>query len=299
MEAGLKWRKYRSEATRNREQPLFFAQLKKDPVALVSLVVIGLMVGFALWGFLTMEEADPMFVDLHNSNRGPSRAFWMGTDIRGRDRFPEFVIGFGNSVMAAFWATTIATVLGTALGTISGYFGGKIDQLVMWFLDFLGIAPSLMVAITIFATILHPTMGQIAWIISIFSWPVVARLIRSKVLQEKEMDYIQASITCGSTKGKILWQQVFPQLYPLIIAGFFLNLGLSIGMETGISFLGFGFPFGVPSLGNLISSAGHIGVILARPWLWAWPVGSVFVLILASHNVSQFLIRISSPDSGH
>lgn len=273
---------------------IFFQELKKDKFALISLAVLIAMGLIAVSGQLLIEEVTVL--DLTRIGRRPSQEFWLGTDMMGRDLFQRLILALGNSLAAALLATTISTAIGLLVGAIGGYYGGTFDRAIVWLIDLIGIAPSFILTLALFSLLFAPTTWQIAWIISLSSWPTVARLIRSKTLQEKEMDYIHASVTVGTSKWKILWGQILPQLLPLVVAGFFLNLGASIGIETGVSYLGFGFPHAVPSIGGMIGSGGNIRQLFARPWVWLPAAASVFVFMLAAHHIGQFLIRLATPD---
>ena len=269
--------------------------IRKYPLLITSLVIMTVMIAIALIGYFTLSE-DPNYINLSYINRRPSRQFWAGTDGRGRNRIVGLILGLGNSLRVAFLSAGLSTFLGMGLGALGGFFGGAWDRVVLWFIDLMGIVPSFVFSLAVFSIFYEPGIFEIGLIISLFSWPQVARLIRSKVMKEREMDYVHASITLGTGKWKILWGQVLPQVYPILIAGFFMNLVFSIGVETSISYLGFGFPLGTPSIGGMIAGAGNLTFLLHRPWLWAWPAGSVFLFMLCAHHVGQFLIRLSSPE---
>lgn len=275
---------------------VFLGVLRRDKLALGAVMVFGAMLVMAMIGQFVIEEVTVL--ELARMNRPPSPEFWLGTDFMGRDLFHRLILAFGNSMGAAMLATTFSTVIGLLVGALGGYYGGTFDRVVTWFMDLLGIAPSFILTLALFSVFASTSAWQVAWIISLTSWPMVARLIRSKTLQEREMDYVHASITVGTSKWKILWEQIFPQLVPVLVAGFFLNLGVSIGVETGASYLGLGFAHEVPSIGGMIAQGGSITMLFARPWVWLPPALATLVFMLSAHYIGQFLIRLGSPGLG-
>jgi peptide/nickel transport system permease protein len=124
-----------------------------------------------------------------------------------------------------------------------------------------------------------------------FLWMGIARLIRSKALQERELDYIKASRTVGTSHAGIIFKHVLPNLSSIIIVSMTLNLAANIGLESGLSFLGFGFPEDTPSLGTLVSYARNAQTLESRPWIWLPASSLILVLMLSINNVGQALKR--------
>jgi peptide/nickel transport system permease protein len=174
---------------------------------------------------------------------------------------------------------------------VSGYFGGTIDNLFMRIVDFFMILPFLMIVIVFVAIVPKYSILSFALIMTAFLWMGIARLIRSKALQEQELDYVQASKTLGSSNFKIIFTQVLPNLSSLIIVTMTLNLAANIGLESGLSFLGFGFPERTPSLGTLVSYATNPQTLEHRWWIWVPASLLILVLMLSINNVGQALKR--------
>ena len=133
-------------------------------------------------------------------------------------------------------------MIGILIGLVSGYFGGLIDNVFMRLVDFFMILPHLDGRYRFRDG--GPNYGIVSFslIMTAFLWMGIARLIRSKALQERELEYVQASRTVGSSHLKIMFAQVLPNLSSIIIVTMTLNLAANIGLESGLSFLGFGFP---------------------------------------------------------
>src|SRR5690606_8064208 len=148
-----------------------------------------------------------------------------------------------------------------------------------------------MLVIVFVAIVPKYTIFSFALIFAAFSWMGIARLIRSKALQEKEMEYIKASQTLGTSHPKIIFREMMPNISSLIIVTMTLNLANNIGIESGLSFLGFGFPETTPSLGTLLSYAMNPQTLEHRWWIWAPAAVMILVLMLAVRNVGEALRR--------
>ena len=205
--------------------------------------------------------------------------------------FGQLIIGTRNSLSIGILVTLISGTVGILLGLISGYFGGHIDNAAMRLVDFFMVLPTLMIVIVFVTIVSDYSIWSFSLIMSAFLWMGIARLIRSKALQERELDYVQASKTLGSSNFKIMFAQVLPNLSSIIIVTMTLNLAANIGIESGLSFLGFGFPESTPSLGTLISYARNPQTLEFRWWIWLPAAILILILMLAINNVGQALKR--------
>lgn len=266
-------------------------ELVKDKVALISLVFVILVILSVTIVSLILNQDEIVRVDLFSLNQPPSSEFWLGTDHGGRDVFGQLIIGTRNSLAIGGLVTLISGTLGILLGIVSGFFGGLIDNILMRIVDFSNILPQLMIIITFVTIFPNYTIIQFALIMSVFRWTSIARLVRSKTLQEKELEYVQASKTLGTSNFKTIFVQVMPNLSSLIIVTMTLNLAANIGIESGLSFLGFGFPESTPSLGTLVSAARNPQVLEARWWIWMPASMLILLLMLGINNVGQALKR--------
>lgn len=181
--------------------------------------------------------------------------------------------------------------IGIVIGIVSGYFGGKVDNIFMRIVDFFMVLPFLMVVIVFVAIIPKYSVISFSLIMTLFLWMGITRLIRSRALQEAELDYIQASKTLGSSHTKIIFTQLMPNLSSLIVVTLTLNLAANIGIESGLSFLGFGFPETTPSLGTLLGYARNPQVLEHRWWVWVPAAVLILLLMLAVRNVGEAIKR--------
>ncbi|WP_046214554.1 ABC transporter permease [Paenibacillus wulumuqiensis] len=268
-------------------------ELLKDKLAISSLIFLILFL-IGIYGSITVINQDEVTtIDLMAIQAAPSADHWLGTDDAGRDIFGQLVIGARNSFTIGFMITILSAAIGLTIGLIAGFFGGVVDNIIMRFIDFILVLPFLMLVI-VFVTII-PKYGvwEFIAIMTAFLWVGKARLIRAKVLAERELDYVQASKTLGTPNWKIITFGILPNLSSIVIVNLTLNLAGNIGIETGLSYLGFGLPDGTPSLGTLVSSATN-PIVLEQYW-WNWLPASllILILILAINFIGQALKRAS------
>ena len=193
----------------------------------------------------TKEITKVNFLAIHQP---PSAEYWLGTDYGGRDIFGQLMIGTRNSFTISFCITLLTAIIGLSTGMIAGYYGGIADQIIMRIIDFVLTLPTTMFIIVLVTIIPQFTVWSFILVMTLFYWTGKARLIRSKVLAERELDYVLASKTLGTPDWKIMMYQIMPNISSLIIVNFILNLAGNIGLESALTYLGFGLPESTPSL---------------------------------------------------
>lgn len=270
---------------------ILWRELVRDKLALISLIFF-VLVTVAVFGIsIMLDQKEIVKVDLFALHQPPSEDFILGTDYGGRDVFGQLIIGTRNSLAIGFLVTIFSGLIGVVFGVVAGYFGGHVDNVMMRIVDFFMVLPFLMIVIVFVSLV--PTYGiwSFSLIMTLFLWMGIARLIRSKALQEKELDYAQASKTLGSSHFNIVFKQVLPNITSLIIVTMTLNLAANIGLESGLSFLGFGFPETTPSLGTLLSYALNPQTLEFRWWIWVPAAVLILLLMLSVRNVGEALRR--------
>lgn len=270
---------------------IMWREFRKDKLALFSLFFLALILIAVYATSFIMKQEDIVRVDLFAIYAPPSAEHWLGTDYGGRDIFGQLIIGTRNSFTIGLAITILSCLIGLSIGLIAGYFGGAIDNIIMRVIDFVMVLPFLMLVI-VFITLV-PTFNIFTFILimSVFLWTGKARLIRSKVLTEKELDYVSASKTLGTPNWKIILFQVLPNLSSIIIVSVTLNLAGNIGIESGLTFLGFGLPESTPSLGTLVSYARNPDVLQEKWWIWLPASIMILTLMLCINFIGQALRR--------
>ena len=226
----------------------------KDKVALVSLTLLVLILAFVFIGSLFIDQEKIMGVNIISKNLPPGyEGHLLGTDSYGRDVLGQLIIGARNSILIGFSITIITSVIGVSVGLISGYYGGRIDGILMRIVDFIMILPILLLIIVFVTVIKSYTIYHFILIMSAFYWTAKARLFRTRVLSEASLDYVSASKTLGTSDIVIMLREILPNISSLVIVNLTLNFAGNIGIETSLTYLGFGLPATSPSLGTLIA----------------------------------------------
>ncbi|RDW16936.1 peptide ABC transporter permease [Oceanobacillus arenosus] len=270
---------------------ILWKEIVRDKLALISLILLVLITVFVYGTAVVLDQDEIVRVDLFAIHEPPSEEFILGTDYGGRDVFGQLIIGTRNSLSIGFLVTAISGIFGIAFGLIAGYFGGYTDNALMRVLDFFQVLPFTMLVIVFVSIVPNYTILAFSIIMAAFNWMGIARLIRSKALQEKELDYVQASKTLGTSHTKIIFREVMPNISSLIIVTMTLNLAANIGIESGLSFLGFGFPESTPSLGTLLSYATNPQTLEYRWWIWVPAAVLILIMMLMIRNVGEALRR--------
>lgn len=226
--------------------------LKHDKAAVISLILLGIIILFALLApFLPME---PNATDITNRLKEPSFAHWFGTDEVGRDYFARVIYGGRVSLIVAFLAMLTSLTIGVAAGTVAGFTGGIVDMILMRIVDILLSIPW-MVLVTVVSIFLNPGIKSIIIVIGLFTWMEIARLVRAETLSLKEREFILYSGFSGVGTWKIIISHIIPSVFPTIIVAATTSMADAIMMESSLSFLGVGIQQPMSSWGSLLQNA--------------------------------------------
>ena len=266
----------------------------KDKVALVSLTLLVLILAFVFIGSLFIDQEKIMGVNIISKNLPPCyEGHLLGTDSYGRDVLGQLIIGARNSILIGFSITIITSVIGVSVGLISGYYGGRIDGILMRIVDFIMILPILLLIIVFVTVIKSYTIYHFILIMSAFYWTAKARLFRTRVLSEASLDYVSASKTLGTSDIVIMLREILPNISSLVIVNLTLNFAGNIGIETSLTYLGFGLPATSPSLGTLIAYARNQDILQNKAWIWLPATVFILVMMLSINYVGQAFQRVA------
>jgi peptide/nickel transport system permease protein len=270
----------------------------KNKLAMISLfyLIIVSIVSF-LAPYIT--TIDITRINIGEMSLEPSAEHWLGTDKSGRDVFTRLLYGGRVSLLVGISCTFFVIVLGTIVGSIAGYFGGRIDSMMMRFTDFILNFPFL-VFVIVLGTIFFGKLNGLAVliiVISALSWGGVARIVRSKILAEKENEYILAAVSIGCSPIKVIAKHLIPNVLSTIIVQSTLLFAGMIVAESGLSYLGFGVPSEIPSWGNMLSFAREPDVLQGKPWIWVPPALIITLTILSINFVGEGLKDAFNPRS--
>ena len=293
---------------------LFWGRFKKDKAALVGLGLVFLLVVLAvtapLFARITGHGPNELFsrrmTDEFGLPLGPNKDFWFGADRPGRDVFVRVIYGARTSLLVAVVATGFAVFVGVILGTVAGYFGGKIDTLISRTIDVILSMPILLFAIGIAAAcgasaagclggLIKPGLWVVIFIIALFSWPYIARIVRGNTLSIREKEFIEAARSLGAGNVRIMFREVLPNLVAPIIVYATLIIPNNILFEAALSFLGLGVPQTTPSWGRMLSDAAPIFDVAW--WLMVFPGAFLIATTLAFNLLGDGLRDAFDPRS--
>lgn len=219
----------------------------------------------------------------------PSSKHWLGTDEQGRDVLYRLFLGGQISLKVGILAACITVVLGSTIGGMAGYYGGKVDNMLMRFAEIVYSLPFMPIMITLsFALMWNVDSSTRIYIvmvlIGLLSWPGLARIVRGQILSLREQEFILATKALGiSDKNKII-RHLLPNTLSYIIVNATLQVSGAILTEAGLSFLGLGVIPPTPTWGNMVERARDNHIFMNFPWVWL-PPGIMIVLTVVSINL--------------
>jgi len=250
--------------------------------------------------YLLLALFAPQFstFDPKESQRGfvlvpPSDKFLIGTDNVGRDIFSQLIYGSRVSIMIGILAAAISAIIGSIIGLLSGYYGGRIDEILMRIVDAIMVLPRLAIMIVL-AAILGPSVWNIILVIGVLGWVYTARVVRAQVLSVKERPFVEAARCIGASNLSIMFGEILPNVFPIIFVQTTLGIGWAIYSEATLSFLGLGDPT-VITWGQMLHFCWQSGV-MSYAWWWAIPPGlTITFLILGFSFLGSGLNEVLNP----
>ncbi|WP_291583644.1 ABC transporter permease [Clostridium sp. UBA6640] len=258
-----------------------------------GVIFLGFITVASIFGPLIMTK-DRDQINTSIANKPPSLEHVLGTDDLGRDILVRLVYGGRVSLAVGIGATFISLTIGVFLGAIAGYFGGKIDLLIMILVDVFMCLPFFIIAI-ILASLIGPSMWNSVIIIGFLGWTTIAKIVRGQVLAIKERQFIEAARCLGMDSIEIIFKHIIPNIISSIIVYATLGIAGAILAESGLSYLGMGVKQPIPSWGNMLSTARNMKSLMRYWWQWAPPGIMVFLTILSINFIGDGLRNIISP----
>lgn len=251
-------------------------RLLQNKMAVIGMTILGIIIFAAIFAPYIAPH-DPIKQNILARYKAPSSRYLLGTDELGRDILSRIIYGARYSLLIGVISISIALLLGIFLGVVAGYFGGRIDLLLMRLVDILLAFPYILLAIAIVA-ILGPDLQNAMLAISIVNVPRFARIIRSSVLTIKENEFIQAAKALGASDLRIIVRHLLPNcLGPLIVQST-LSMASAILSAAGLSFLGLGAQPPTPEWGAMLSDARS--ALQIAPWVVTFPGLAIMLNVL-------------------
>lgn len=228
----------------------------------VRLNTVGKFGGLLILLLVILSVGANVFTSINPNELGSSKPLlpigapghFLGTDMLGRDQMSRLMYGGRLTLLAGFSAAVISVFFGVALGVFSGYFGGKVDSIVMRALDILMSFPFILLAILIVA-FAGPSLFNALLAIAFANIPFLARILRSETLRIREYEFITAAQALGASRVRILLTHVLPNVMPIVLSVLFLNIGWMISQTSALSFLGLGTQPPTADWGTMLAEA--------------------------------------------
>lgn len=249
-------------------------------VVVVALIIVAVFAPF-------IAPYNPMAIDINNILAHPSASHPFGTDELGRDVLSRIIYGSRISLSVGIVAVGISICIGIIIGSLAGFFVGKVDAVLMRFVDIMLTFPTFFLMLAVIAIVPKSSIYIIMLVIGITSWMDVARLVRAEFLTLRERDFVLAARVSGAGNLRLIFRHILPNaLSPVFVAATFGVAG-AILVESGLSFLGFGVQPPTPSWGNILT-AGKDNIEVAW-WLSLYPGLAILITVLSYNLVGEGL----------
>jgi len=267
-------------------------EIRRSKMAVVGLIITSILVLVALFAPL-LAPSDPRKTDLEAITRPPSSEHPLGTDDMGRDIASRIIYGSRISLSVGIVAEAISLAIGLTIGALAGYYGGRLDNLLMRFTDIIFAFPTALFAIAVSAVFERRTIGTLFLILGLIGWAGVARIVRGTVLSVKEREFAEAARALGAGDARIIIRHILPNsLAPVIVASS-IGVAGNILTEAWLSFLGLGLEASVPSWGIMIRDGQQF--ITAKPWICFFPGLAIIITVLGFNLLGDGLRDILDP----
>jgi peptide/nickel transport system permease protein len=271
-----------------------FGKLVGSPKAWISITIISCVAAMAILAPV-IAPYDPLKQDLKNQLVPPvffggSLQHIMGTDLHGRDILSRTMHGARVSLLLGISSVFLAALIGVSMGLVSGFFGGKVDDVIMRGADVMLAFPPIVLAICIIA-LMKPSMGAVTIVLALVTWVWHARPVRGSVLKLRHLDYIMASRALGTSNLSILMKQVFPNVVPVIIVICTTQVGFMILLESALSF--FGLTGTTLSWGwDIATGRDYVAVAW---WMSTMPGMVLFLTVISLNMLGDWIRDITDP----
>jgi peptide/nickel transport system permease protein len=286
-EAGLGLRQHEGMAA------MIWRRFRRHPGAVAGAIVLTILVLSVI--LVSYSPYDPELSEIRSRLQPPSWQHPFGTDPLGRDLLTRVLYGGRISLSVGLMVVIITLVIGVPIGALAGFFGGRLDNILMRITDAALSLPNLLILIILsaimreveFPLFQRNNVLTIALVIGVLSWMTVARLVRATFITLREMEFVSAARGIGAANLRIMARHMLPNAVGPIIVEATLEVGYAIMEEAGLSFLGFGIQPPTPSWGNLLSNAQEH--LTEHPWLAIFPGLMIFLTIIAVNYIGDGL----------
>jgi oligopeptide transport system permease protein len=266
-------------------------RFRRNVPALNGVIIISLFVIFAIIG-PAMKPYRYDKVDLMSTYQAPNREHWFGTDALGRDIWCRIWVGARVSLSIGIVSALSQMVIGTIIGAISGLYGGKVDMIIMRFVDIL-IAIPFLIWVSLFMLVLEPGIQSIILAFSLTQWKGMARLVRGEVLRLKETEFIIATKAMGASTWRLIRKHFFPNVLPVVIVSVTFQVTNAIFGEAFLSYIGLGIQPPMTSWGKMVASG--IAEMRSFPYMLFIPAAFISLTMLSLQLIGDGLRDATDP----
>jgi ABC-type dipeptide/oligopeptide/nickel transport system permease subunit len=261
--------------------PLWFAwrRFLSNKAAVIGGLVLAILILMAIFAPLITPVDPEAQLFLTQALAFPSAEHWFGIDNLGRDFYSRIVYGARVSLTIGFTAALFSVLVGIPLGALAGYFGGRLDWIIMRIIEAFSVVPPLLAALLLGA-ITRGGYGTIVFIAALFGWVNVCLLVRAQVKSFREKEFVRAAQALGASPWYIIRRHLIPNSISPIIIGFVLSIPLAMMLEASLSFLGVGVPPPTPTWGQMINEG--IDFMFFYWHLAVFPTAALAITVLAT-----------------
>ncbi|MCL2392570.1 MAG: ABC transporter permease [Oscillospiraceae bacterium] len=254
-----------------------FHHLSKNKGAMAGFIILSLLVlAFLISLFISMDSITAMNARMRFT--GPSGQHWFGTDGFGRDLFLRVIYGSRYTLAIGLGAVTFGAIFGITFGSLAGYYGGKLEEIIMRASDVLASIPGILLGMVI-VTVLGQSLQNLIIAVGVQATPIYLRMARASTLTVRNHEFVEAARAVGLPHFRIIFTQVLPNGLSPIIVTLTASLGIAIIVGASLSFLGFGVPVPAPEWGAII--ADNRAYARSAPWLMSFPGFFIMSTVLA------------------
>ena len=267
----------------------------RNRMAVIGMIGLFIIVAACLAAPL-LTQYDPTLINPRIRALGPSPEHLLGTDRLGRDIFARILYGGRWSIMIGVIAAMGANLLGAALGCVSGYYGGKVDSVLVSVQEMFSIFPGTLINMLCIG-FMGKSVRNLLLIFTFTGWPGVMRIVRGRILSLKQEPYVESCRANGIGGMSIMFRHLLPNTLGPIIVNSTMNVAGYILSEAALSYLGLGVPDNVPTWGNIINAAKRLDIVQTMPMLWLAPAAAICLFVLSINFFGDGLRDALDPSS--
>ena len=269
-------------------------KFRRNRLAILGLAIITIIILMCVFAPL-LTSFDPMEISLLERRQSPGSKHIFGTDNVGRDVFSRLLYGGRMSILIGLSGAAGGMVFGVFFGSLCGYFGGRVDAVVVKIAELIAVIPQLLITLVL-VLIAGQSIRNLILVFTFTGWIATFRLTRGRFFSLREESFVEACRAFGIGSLSIVFKHILPNCLGPVVVQFTLNTAGFILTEAALSFIGIGVPSGVPTWGNVMNAAKEIIVITENPWLWVFPGFTIAFFVLGINFFGDGLRDVLDPN---